>query len=659
VGGDDSLIGEEPSSSSGTGSADGTMPADVGAAAGDPTSSAVTGTGDPRNAGGSGGAAAEPTSNSDGTSTDADSSSGGAGGVNTGGASTDDAASDDVAADDTSSDDASTDDTAADDATAATADAGVAVTALSCPPQQDPAAVEFVLDVDLNTTHQSIDGFGASDAWSINPLVVKWIEEGLESDVEGLADLLFDTETGIGLSAWRFNVGAGSAEQGAGSNIGDPYRRAELLFSSESDVDADSEKQAGQVRMLLEAYERGVRDFVAFSNSPPTYLTKNGLAHPGNGTIQTPNPDCPSAAQGASVGSTNLCPEKVDAFAEFIVKVLEYLRDDIGVPVNYVSPVNEPTWEWQDQTQEGNRYNVEDIKAVYGSLQEALLGAGLGESVEIDGTEVVEYTAGLSDSYKRAFDGSAYSGGMNGSGNGSYKNYIDEFLGDAAMRDILGNQISMHGYFSDAWADRMGTLRDLTWENVQETSPGAKVWMSEVCILGDAGDVRSFTGSGWNGNDMGYALHVAKMLHRDMTRLNASAWHWWLAVTPYDYKDGLLKVNGSLDASSLQTSKVLWTLGHFSRFIRPDFVRVELPGFDDLDGLMASAYTDASHVVIVVINASESAHTIELDVPGAEGACFEAFTTDADHDLEASGVVAEGDSYAVPPRAVVTFRAAM
>jgi hypothetical protein len=52
-----------------------------------------------------------------------------------------------------------------------------------------------------------------------------------------IADLLFSTALdssgrpqGIGLSGWRFNIGAGSAEQGKGSGIDDEWRRAECFL---------------------------------------------------------------------------------------------------------------------------------------------------------------------------------------------------------------------------------------------------------------------------------------------------------------------------------------------------------------------------------------------------------------------------------------------
>lgn len=502
------------------------------------------------------------------------------------------------------------------------------------------------LQIDYSLTHQEIDNFGASDAWSINPLIKKWQSEGKQDEIEQLADYLFSVESGIGLSAWRFNIGAGSSEQGTASNISDSNRRAELLFSS-ANASVDATKQLGQIAFLQEAHERGVTDFVAFVNSPPVWATKNGLAHPND---------------GSGVGSTNLADDQLENFAEFLTKVVGYLRGPlVNVPVNHLSPINEPTWSWQGKTQEGNRYNVEDMKAVYLATYNALQEAGLSDDVKLDGAEVVEYTAALSDDYKIEFNGSTYSGGMNGEGEGSYKNYIDEFLGDSEQREILGNKLSMHGYFSDAWADRMGELRDITWENVNEASPGAKLWMSEVCILGDSGNVREFTGSGWDVSDMEYALHVGKMLHRDLTRLNVSGWHWWLGVTPYNYKDGLLKIDSSFDADTLQTSKVLWSLGQFSRFIRPGYLRIDLPDIDDLEGLMASAYRspDNSRLIVVIINADESEQMVSLEINDLPNNIdleeFDIYTTSNAHDLEHTGSITSNSEVNISAQSITTL----
>ena len=75
---------------------------------------------------------------------------------------------------------------------------------------------DAVYKIDTSKECQTMDYFSASDAWSMLRLGL-WPEEKQRQ----VADWLFSTENdadgqpkGIGLSLWRFNVGAGSVEQG-------------------------------------------------------------------------------------------------------------------------------------------------------------------------------------------------------------------------------------------------------------------------------------------------------------------------------------------------------------------------------------------------------------------------------------------------------------
>jgi len=509
---------------------------------------------------------------------------------------------------------------------------------------------ETQLNVSYDHTHQRVDGFGASDAWSIDPIINKWKLEGKQDRIEALADLLFSVERGIGLSAWRFNIGAGSAEQGDDSGIPDPLRRAQLLIPKEGS-EIDQSRQRGQIRLLQEAHERGVSNLVAFVNSPPHWLTKNGLTHPGD---------------GIQAGSSNLDMSRADEFSDFLVAVLEYLRGaPVGVPVNFISPVNEPSWHWQGQSQEGNRYNNEELKTIYTSLHDALVQAGLEHDVEIDGAEVPELRAALNDDYHSRFDGSVFTGGMNETPHGVYKNYIDDLLGDPEMREILDNKLSVHSYWSSASSDRLGMLRDLLAQNLAAVSPQARLWMSEFCILGDPGDIRKFRGEGFDVDDMELALHTTRVIHRDMTRLNVAAWFWWLAVTPYDYKDGLLKIDPSLEADSLRESRMMWALGNFSRFIRPGFYRLELPGVDDLTGVMASAYKDPenSRLVVVVINAGATKEPLQFNISGLPSGKklggFQTYVTNSEHKLASRTTALEPGQHVIPAKSIVTFVASI
>jgi len=69
---------------------------------------------------------------------------------------------------------------------------------------------------DLGASRQTIDNFAASGAWSMQNV-------GLWSDSNrtAVADLLFNTNNGIGLSAWRFNLTAGFDPTVQAGTLGD------------------------------------------------------------------------------------------------------------------------------------------------------------------------------------------------------------------------------------------------------------------------------------------------------------------------------------------------------------------------------------------------------------------------------------------------------
>lgn len=136
---------------------------------------------------------------------------------------------------------------------------------------------QLTYHIETHKTEQTIRHFGASDAWSMQ-YVGLWPDEQQSQ----IADWLFSTENdahgqpkGIGLSVWRFNLGAGSAEQGDSSHI-QPSTRTECFLRPDGAYDWT--KQRGQRHFLQLAKERGVPHFLAFMNSSPVQFTKNGLA---------------------------------------------------------------------------------------------------------------------------------------------------------------------------------------------------------------------------------------------------------------------------------------------------------------------------------------------------------------------------------------------
>lgn len=252
-------------------------------------------------------------------------------------------------------------------------------------PKKEEAQVQQLTPPDAYVTldgavrYQTIDNFGASDAWSMDPLGKYWTEENKNR----VADLLFSREKGIGLSAWRFNIGAGSIETDQ-SRIPDPWRRAESFKLSE-EGNYDWSRQAGQQWFLQAAKDRGVDTLIAFVNSPPVWMTKNGHAQPDE-----------------EVGSTNLKEGYEDEFAAFLIDILEHFSE-AGLDFEYISPINEPTWDWNLAQQESNRYNNEDLKRVILELHRQLKESGL--EAQISAPDGVEITALLDDEVYGQFAG--------------------------------------------------------------------------------------------------------------------------------------------------------------------------------------------------------------------------------------------------------------
>ena len=135
---------------------------------------------------------------------------------------------------------------------------------------QDVPAQPATIDVQVDTskTFQTIDNFGASDCWTAQ------IYGGWSDEARGrVADLLFSETEGIGLTAWRFNIGGGRNLD----RIRD-YRRSPECFEI-AEGEYDWTKQANEQRFLQEAKARGVDTFIAFVNSPPARMTRNGFTN--------------------------------------------------------------------------------------------------------------------------------------------------------------------------------------------------------------------------------------------------------------------------------------------------------------------------------------------------------------------------------------------
>ncbi len=482
---------------------------------------------------------------------------------------------------------------------------------------QPQAPVTLVINP--TQTFQRIDHFGASDAWSCQ-FVGRWPD----AKRNAIADLLFSRDTltdgqpiGIGLSMWRFNIGAGTAEQGDNSGIRDEWRRAESFLNPDSTYDWN--KQAGQLWFLQAAKQRGVANFLAFTNSPPVQYTINGK---GFATNKVPN----------------LAPDRYDQFARFLTDVATGIGTKTGATVNYISPVNEPQWDWSDGGQEGTPFYNSQIAGITRSLSKQLQASRLPAKISIAEAGQLDFLVGDNKKPGQGQQIQAF-----------FDKASPDYVGDLPT---LVRAVSAHSYFTTSPYAKAAETR----QRVRKALDGIGdlgYWMSEYCILGD--NDGEINGSG-KGLDIGPAVYVASVIHNDLVNASASAWHWWLAISPYDYKDGLIYIDKNKTDGAYQPSKMLWALGNYSRFIRPGAVRVGVTLPQTTVNLLVSAYQNTDRkLVTVIINTGNDAQVITPTLASGQLTNLAMYTTSATTNLARSVIPKPVGTLTIPARSIVTL----
>ncbi|WP_044207019.1 glycoside hydrolase [Flammeovirga sp. OC4] len=454
------------------------------------------------------------------------------------------------------------------------------ITLLSCVQlwaQESSSSLQ--LHLKTSERHQLIDHFGASDAWSIQYVGKEWEKPQKEK----MAQWLFSKELekdgspkGIGLSTWRFNIGAGSAAQGEESEIKDPWRRSFGIYDSLTQ-EVKITNQEGQLWFLKKAKELGVEHFTAFANSPPIALTKNHLAH-GNGET-----------------SLNLSKENYSHYAHFLAQFLIEMEKE-ELHFNLISPFNEPQWDWGKKNgQEGTAAHNEEMAAVIREMDATFQQNKLKTKIEV--AESAQYNYVYDPSSNRPDrDHQLWS---------FFHPESVNYIGDLKS---VSPTFSAHAYFTTSPLSKLKSSRQVIG-NLMKDYKNLSFYQSEYCLLENNEEVKG------KGKDLGIdpALYIAKVMHYDLTIANASSWQWWIAVSPYDYKDGLIYVDKK-DKTVLEDSKCLWALGNYSRFVRPGMQRITaaLEGQYDEDQLLISAYQSKKQTVIVIVNLADEPYEITI-----------------------------------------------
>ena len=484
--------------------------------------------------------------------------------------------------------------------------------------------------VDKNITYQEIDNFSASDAWRCHFVGKYWPQEKKDE----IADLLFKREfdekgnpKGMALTNWRVNVGAGSYENREAKEVNNSWNRTECFLLPDGTYDFS--KQAGQQWFMKAAKERGVNNFLFFTNSAPYFMTRSGA------TLSTDR------------NYINLQEDKFDDFARFLVNCTKHFRG-LGYDVNYISPINEPNVEWHTNAfQEGSFATKSDIYRLVAELDKVIEEEQVESKILIPELGELKYLFEV-DSAANMPDDIIHSM--------FYKNGEYSVLG---FKNLF-NCVAAHDYWSAYPPKLLVDIRTDLRKALEQNGHQTKFWASEYCILEKNKEI-TMEPSPIKSINLG--LYVARIIHSDLALANASAWQWWTALSMgEDVPIQLLPMKDSSTESIkydgiISPTKMFWTTANYSFFIRPGMKRIDVKPthiVSDLEAatsLMVSSYTDNKEIITVIINYTDKEELLDLKCEKAKTGKL--YVTSIDKNLEYVGEHALKKLF-IPARSVVT-----
>lgn len=401
------------------------------------------------------------------------------------------------------------------------------------------------------------EGWGTSLCWWANRV-------GYSDSLSEQSAEAFFGDSGLRMNIARYNIGGGD----------DPSHNH--ITRTDSDIPGYTKYNNGQVtydwnadsrqrNVLMKSIDACTDGLIVemFSNSPPYYMTKSGCSS-GN----------------TDGGKNNLKDDCYDDFAEYFATVCDHFKNEWGVNIHSVAPMNEPYtnyWYAGSPKQEGCHFDIGNSESlVITELDKAMNRHGLGDVL-------------ISASDETSIDTA-----------------IDAYNALSADAKKAVGRIDTHTY----GGSKRSQLKELALKS------GVNLWMSEV----DGGAT-----AGKDNGQMGAALWLAERMAVDLNGMNPSAWILWQAIDKHicaagfnGKKDsGMPDINTGFwglavadhDNNNIILTKKYYAFGQFSRYIRPGFTMLNVSGNN------VAAYDEENdQLVIVCVNTSGSNRDVDFDL---------------------------------------------
>lgn len=420
-----------------------------------------------------------------------------------------------------------------------------------------PLEAETTVSINLNQRRQVIEGFGGSNAWLSLPA-----DSSLKNK---LVNLLFSREDGIGLTILRNRI---------------PFREQNKDGNDDKFINKDGSNN------YIYTENEGIKTFSlnwtnwdlqntrtlitmikTLPQGPEQLKIMSTPWTPPNNAVTKWKQNVPNIQDYPEIGG-NLDPARYTDYADLLADYVNQFTEQMGYPLSIFSIQNEPTWQpnYESCTWDGNQ--IRDFLKILGNR---FSRKGVPSTLRIIAPEDENFREDL----------------------------VLPTLADTEARSVL-SIVGVHQY------DYKHKANFAAQRLSQTRAYNKDLWMTEVSD-GGPNDPSIIDGLVW-----------AQVIHHDMVLAEVNAFlYWWLWTnTSSSYQSGssLLHV---INNSSIQKNKRFYTLGQYSRFIRPGSVRLDVAS-EPLSGLLMSAYVSPENakVIVVGINTNSYERCIQIHLDG-------------------------------------------
>jgi O-glycosyl hydrolase len=486
---------------------------------------------------------------------------------------------------------------------------------------------EGTVNIKFSEYRQQIDGFGGSNAWTSLPRY--------PDTAEDLVKLLYSRTEGIGLTILRNRLPFRErldADDNPGYNDGFVVRKSDDSYDYTTGADGTKTFNLNWNSWDIAGTKNLIAQIKALGNDGPEELIIMSTPWtPPNNRVTQWKEDVTGVSASLNGNIKWNMPDvwgrlKKDKFADYADLLGDYAANfeaKMGAPLAILSVQNEPNMKVDYESAYWSGTDLRDFLVMI-EQRFPKKGIKLGEG------GLTSRSLGIMIPEYENF-------------NVNFNEMIKPTLESPAAQKIL-THIALHQY--NGGYDSSDKAGAKAFPEI--IAAGKRFWQTEVSNLGSHVPY---------GNGIDNAIYYARMIHYDftLTEINAFLFWWLWNNNNKTFTGALINVE---DGENIITSKRLYAIGQFSRFIRPGWVRIE-SDTNPRAMVYSSAYRNpkTNEIAVVLVNDRSREYIISLDLTDAVFDQLAIWRTSEKENLKSIGKQSFSRSIAnvsLPAKSIVT-----